>query len=210
VLAGIISGLVACDVHRIEPVDPYPDAYQETVSRNVREQEAAALPPMVNPLVSIEAYDVVLLGSPIWNVRAPMIMSTFAESLDFTGKTIFPFTTYAGERTGNDGARLHLVVPGAQLSAKVSRCGGRRSRVPVQKPSHGCGESVWSGVDRRTTSAVEAALGLADVTDVLFGDVWRRRELSPCDRTLVCSHCNREATRAARGGTSAVRSTMAC
>jgi hypothetical protein len=37
----------------------------------------------------------VLLASPIWNVRAPMIMSTFAERYDFTGKTVFPVTTYA-------------------------------------------------------------------------------------------------------------------
>ena len=44
---------------------------------------------------SIDDYDVVLLGSPIWNVRPPMIMHTFAESYDFTAKTVHPFTTYA-------------------------------------------------------------------------------------------------------------------
>jgi hypothetical protein len=35
----------------------------------------------------------VLLGSPIWNVRAPVIM-TFTEQLDFSGKTVVPFTTH--------------------------------------------------------------------------------------------------------------------
>ena len=47
------------------------------------------------PLASIERYDVVLLASPIWNVRAPMIMATFAERYDFSGKTVFPVVTYA-------------------------------------------------------------------------------------------------------------------
>jgi hypothetical protein len=37
----------------------------------------------------------VLLGSPIWNVRAPMIMSTFTGGFDFTGKTVHPLTTHA-------------------------------------------------------------------------------------------------------------------
>jgi flavodoxin len=95
VLAGIISRLIGCDVYRIEPVDPYPDDYEETVARNVREQRADARPAIANPLASLAPYDTVLLGSPIWNVRVPMIMSTFVEGFDFTGKTVFPVTTYA-------------------------------------------------------------------------------------------------------------------
>jgi Aldo/keto reductase family/Flavodoxin len=91
----MISRLVDCDVQRIEAADPYPDDYSSTVERNVREQDANARSAVANPLSSIERYDTVLLGSPIWNVQAPMIMSTFAESLVFTGKTIHPFTTYA-------------------------------------------------------------------------------------------------------------------
>jgi hypothetical protein len=30
----------------------------------------------------------ILLASPIWNVRAPMIMSTFAESHEFSGRAM--------------------------------------------------------------------------------------------------------------------------
>jgi flavodoxin len=91
----MIRDRIPCDVYRIEPVDRYPDDYEETVARNVREQDADARPAIANPLTSIEPYDIVLLGSPIWNVRAPMITSTFAERFDFTGKTIVPFTTHA-------------------------------------------------------------------------------------------------------------------
>jgi 2,5-diketo-D-gluconate reductase A len=95
VLAGAISARLACDVHRIEPVDRYPADYEETVDRNVREQDSDARPAIANPLPSIDQYDTVLLGSPIWNVRAPMIMLTFADRYDFSGKTVLPFTTYA-------------------------------------------------------------------------------------------------------------------
>ncbi|MFF7338819.1 flavodoxin [Streptomyces sp. NPDC008163] len=95
VLARKISDLIDCDVHRIEPADPYPDSYDATVERNVREQDADSRPAIKGRLPDLDGYDTVLLGSPIWNVRAPMIMTTFTEQLDFTGKTVVPFTTHA-------------------------------------------------------------------------------------------------------------------
>ena len=95
VVAGMISRLIGCDVHRIEAADPYPDDYEPTVQRNVREQDANARPRITNPLASLERYITVMLGSPIWNVRAPMLMTTFVEGLDFAGKTVHPLTTHA-------------------------------------------------------------------------------------------------------------------
>lgn len=101
VLAGMIKDRFNCEVHRIEAADPYPDSYDATVARNVREQNGNARPAIANPLPAIDQYDTVLLASGIWNVRAPMIMTTFAESYDFTGKTIHPITTHAMSGLGN-------------------------------------------------------------------------------------------------------------
>ncbi|WP_248832866.1 flavodoxin [Frankia sp. Mgl5] len=119
-LAGMISTRVRCDVHRIEPADPYPDDYEQTVGRNVREQNADARPAIANPLRSIERYDTVLLGSPIWNVRAPMIMSTFTESLDFSGKTVLPVTTYAMSGLGTTERDYAASCPGATIGAGLA------------------------------------------------------------------------------------------
>jgi hypothetical protein len=38
VLAGMIKDRLDCEVHRIEAADPYPESYDFTVARNVREQ----------------------------------------------------------------------------------------------------------------------------------------------------------------------------
>lgn len=95
VLAGMLSQLIGCDLYRIEAADPYPDGYDATRERNVREQNTDARPAIANPLPSIDQYDTVLLASGIWNVRAPMIMTTFAAGYDFTGKIIHPVTTHA-------------------------------------------------------------------------------------------------------------------
>ena len=109
VLAEMISSAVAVDVFRIEAADPYPDSYDATVERNVREQNAEARPAIAGSLPAVGPYDTVLLGSGIWNVRPPMIMRTFVESVDLSGKTIFPFVTYAVSdlgRTIDDYTRL--------------------------------------------------------------------------------------------------------
>lgn len=115
VLAGMISKLVPCDVHRIEAADPYPDGYDATVARNVREQNADNRPAMANRLPSVDQYDTVLLASGIWNVRAPMIMTTFAESYDFTGRTIHPVTTYAMSGLGTTRQDYARSCPGATI-----------------------------------------------------------------------------------------------
>jgi flavodoxin len=116
VLAGMIGELIVCDVHRIEAADPYPASYDATVARNVREQNADARPAIADPLASIEQYDTVLLGSPIWNVRPPMIMTTFTQSYDFTGKTVHPFVTYAVSGLGSTERDYTASCPGAQIA----------------------------------------------------------------------------------------------
>ncbi len=83
------------DVYEIRAADPYPDSYDETVARNVREQNADARPAIADPLPNVDAYETVLVGSPIWNLRRPMIMSTFLDNVDHTGKRLAPFVTYA-------------------------------------------------------------------------------------------------------------------
>jgi hypothetical protein len=148
VLAGVISAGLACDVHRIEAVDRYPAGYEETVERNVREQDADARPAIANPLPSIDQYDTVLLGSPIWNVRAPMIMLTFADRYDFSGKTVLPFTTYAMSGLGTTpddygrackGARIGqgLAVRGEEVrgaGAASTPGGAAQSSEPKEQP----------------------------------------------------------------------------
>lgn len=85
----------AVDVYRIEAAEPYPQSYEETVERNRQEQRSEARPAIAGVLPTIEQYDTVLLGSPLWNVRPPMIMRTFVDSVNLRGRVIHPFVTYA-------------------------------------------------------------------------------------------------------------------
>jgi flavodoxin len=149
VLARMITELINCDVHRIAAADPYPASYDATVARNVREQNTDARPAIANQLASIEPYDAVLLGSPIWNVRPPMIMTTFTQSYDFTGKTVHPFVTYAVSGLGStqrvfteacSGARIDdgLAVRGEEVATSRPGCetAGSSAPDPNARPDH--------------------------------------------------------------------------
>ncbi len=101
VVADAISSMIDVEVYRIEAADPYPASYEATVQRNRQEQDVEARPAIAGPLPVAADYDTFLLGSPIWNVRPPMIMRTFLENVEMSGKTIFPFVTYAVSGLGN-------------------------------------------------------------------------------------------------------------
>lgn len=97
----MIAAAVGADVYRIEAADPYPHDYEQTVERNKQEQDDDARPAIAGRLPAVSNYDTVLLGSPIWNVRPPMIMRTFIEGVDLSGKVIHPFVTYAVSGMGD-------------------------------------------------------------------------------------------------------------
>ena len=119
-LARAISARLDCDVHRIEPADPYPADYDATVQRNVREQDTDARPAIANWLASIDAYDTILLASPIWNIRAPMIMTTFTERYEFAGKTVHPVTTYAMSGLGTTPEDYERECRGARIGTGLA------------------------------------------------------------------------------------------
>jgi flavodoxin len=116
VLAGMIRESIGCDVYRIEAADPYPDDYEETVARNSREQRENARPAIAGSLPDLSQYETVLLASGIWGNRAPLIMTTFAEALDFKGKTIHPITTYAMSGLGSTERDYTASCPGATIA----------------------------------------------------------------------------------------------
>ncbi|MEU6658899.1 flavodoxin [Streptomyces sp. NPDC046821] len=93
--AQLIAARISCDVYEITAADPYSRAYDPTFQRNVRERNANARPAIRGELPGLSGYSTVLLGSPVWNVRAPMIMSTFIERVGLAGKRVLPFVTYA-------------------------------------------------------------------------------------------------------------------
>jgi flavodoxin len=115
VVARMIGDRLNIDTYRVEPEDPYPFSYDATVARNQQEQEQDARPALDTPPPSLDGYDVVVLGSPVWNVGAPMIMYTLLELWNLTGRTILPFVTYAVSGFGRIPEEYAALAPDATI-----------------------------------------------------------------------------------------------
>ena len=100
---------------KIVPETEYPISYDETVKLVKNEQSSNTRPKIKNPLSSISEYDVILLGYPIWHGSLPNIVMTQLESLDFEGKTIYPFNTHEGSRIGDSINDIKKSAPKADV-----------------------------------------------------------------------------------------------
>jgi flavodoxin len=90
-LANIITDSITADVFVIDPVEPYTDTYEATLATAGRERVENARPEYIGAVENMENYDIIMLGYPIWGGTLPMIVHTFLENYDLSGKTIYPF-----------------------------------------------------------------------------------------------------------------------
>ena len=100
---------------KIVPETEYPINYDETVEIAKKEKNSNTRPKIKNPLSSISEYDVILLGYPIWHGNLPNIVMTQLESLDFEGKTIYPFNTHEGSGVGSSINDIKKSAPKADV-----------------------------------------------------------------------------------------------
>lgn len=96
ILAEMIAKEVGGDLFKIEPVNPYPVNYNETVRIARDEKRNNTRPKIKNKVNNLENYDMVFLGYPIWHGDLPMTFYTFFDENNLSGKTIVIFSTHEG------------------------------------------------------------------------------------------------------------------
>lgn len=122
-IANYIIDYTDSDSYEIEATVPYSDAdiaYNNSSCRANQEQnDKTARPEIANPIESLDSYDVIYLGYPIWWGEEPRIIDTFLESYDFSDKTVIPFCTSASSGiTTSEKNISNLVDIGNQLEGK--------------------------------------------------------------------------------------------
>ena len=126
-IAEYIAAASGADLYAITPETPYTFEdlnYGNRSSRATAEQnDPAARPAIIGTVSNMEDYDVVFIGYPIWWGKAPMIIQTFMESYDFTGKTVIPFCTSGSSPIDNAVSNKLTnadVRPGQRFSGSAS------------------------------------------------------------------------------------------
>ncbi len=111
-----LAEILRADLYEIKALEPYTKEdldWEHPYSRNVLEkQDKYCRPAIAGDLLDLTDYDTVFLGFPIWWNTAPKIILTFAESLDFEGKTVVPFATSKGSGMGSSSQDIREAIIG--------------------------------------------------------------------------------------------------
>lgn len=95
-VAKSIQTQTAADIFEIVPETPYSDDYDTVIDFAQEEQRNNARPAISNSIENIEQYDVIYVGFPNWWGDMPMILYTFFDIYDLSGKTVALFCTSGG------------------------------------------------------------------------------------------------------------------
>ena len=102
------------DLYEIRPVKAYTNAdlnWHDSNSRtSVEMNDPKSRPEIVTGDLSVENYDTIYLGFPIWWGTAPKVVHTFLEKYDFSDKKIIIFATSGSSGLGNTANTLKQSV----------------------------------------------------------------------------------------------------
>ncbi len=96
IVADMIAEQTGADRFDITPVISYPETIDELLDISQQEKSGNVRPEIAENVDNMENYDVVFIGYPNWWGDMPMIVYSFLEYYDFSGKTIVPFCTHGG------------------------------------------------------------------------------------------------------------------
>lgn len=88
-----IQQLTGGDLFEIKTSQFYPEEHDLCSIQAHQEQLDDSRPQLTNQVADMDQYDTVLIGHPIWWYREPMVIRSFWEAYDFSGKTVIPFCT---------------------------------------------------------------------------------------------------------------------
>lgn len=114
-MANLIAEQTGGTLFEIAPATPYTDDYDALLDIAQQEQAEDARPALAASVENWDSYDVVFVGYPDWWSDAPMVIYSFLESYDWTGKTLVPFCTSGGSGFGRSLDRLPDSAPGATI-----------------------------------------------------------------------------------------------
>lgn len=139
-LAYLIQENTSADIFRIEPKTPYPTDHDDLTDFAKQQQNQSARPALLTNVENLDPYDTIFVGYPNWWGDMPMILYTFFDTNDFSGKTIIPFNTHGGSGFSGTIGTIAQLEP----NAMVDRTGFTISR----NDTHNAAPDVISWLDK--------------------------------------------------------------
>lgn len=115
-LAQRIANTLDADIFEIKPLVDYSDDDLKWPSRNNRScmemKNKRFRPEMLNNIDSIEKYNRIFIGFPVWYYTAPTIINTFIEENNLVGKDVYVFVTSGVNSVDKSFKDLKKTYPG--------------------------------------------------------------------------------------------------
>ena len=168
-IAEYLIELTDADSYVIEAAVPYTDddiKYQDDNCRANKEQNDKSMrPEIADPIDSIDSYDTIFLGYPIWWGEEPRIIDTFLESYDFSDKTVIPFCTSGSSGIGTSEKNIaELVTIGNQLEGRRFPAGATKEDVKAWYDTLPLNEEKSDNNLKLSVNGTELTATLADST----------------------------------------------
>lgn len=123
VVVNLMKEDVQADVFKIEMQQPYAADYNTCIAEAKEDLRKKARPALKQDLSSIADYDTVILAYPNYWGTIPMVVATFLEAHDFSGKTILPLCTNEGSGMGGSERMIAALAKGATVKKGLSIIG---------------------------------------------------------------------------------------
>lgn len=120
VFAEIIKEATNGDLFEVKEDKPYSNDYKKCCDEAKIEIDNNERPKVKELLSSIDEYDTIFIGGPVWWSHLPMPMFTVLEKLDFKNKTVKYFTTHEGSGIGNVNKDIDLLCKGALIKEPLA------------------------------------------------------------------------------------------
>ncbi|MCI7349518.1 MAG: flavodoxin [Ruminococcus sp.] len=114
-VANEIAAQTGADIFELIPDLPYTDDYDELLDIAQDEQSRGARPQIAES-IDLSDYDTVFIGYPNWWADMPMIVYTFFDEYDLSGKTIAPFCTSGGSGFSGTLGTIAELEPNAEIT----------------------------------------------------------------------------------------------
>ncbi len=115
-VAKAIQSQTDSDIWEIIPAKPYSDDYDTVLDLAQEEQSTDARPAISGNIENMEQYGVIYVGYPNWWSDMPMILYTFFDTYDLSGKTIAPFCTSGGSGLSGTVNEIKELEPNAAVT----------------------------------------------------------------------------------------------
>lgn len=114
-LADMIQNETGGDLFSIQTSVDYPADIGDLIDYAAEEQDNNVRPELTSHIKNLDEYDMIFVGYPNWWYDMPMVMYSFFDEYDFSGKTIIPFNSHNGSRFSSTIGTIAELEPNATV-----------------------------------------------------------------------------------------------